>query len=225
MDNETTIESNEENLELYSNEYPFKLSLRIKNFNDDAEYKKFIKSVERLIRSSTEYKEWKGYIIDALGIDSCMITNETMDEVTVEVHHHIPSLYDIVCAVVNEHIDKDKEFCSFDISTKIIELHFQNKIGYVTLIKSMHEKFHNGYLRIPINIVKGDYKYILKKYMKYFDDETVDRLNFKLAINKSNCEWTKNNYEVEDKKADNVKIDAVSDKPITDNLTDLISAT
>ena len=60
--------------------------------------------------------------------------------------------------------------------------------------------------------------------MKYFDDETVDRLNFKLAINKSNCEWAKDNYEIENQQEDKIKIDAISDKPITDNLTDLISS-
>jgi len=62
MDNMADIKSNEANLELYSEEYPFRLPLRIKNFHDDSDYKKFIRSVERMVRNSPEYKEWRNYI-------------------------------------------------------------------------------------------------------------------------------------------------------------------
>ena len=74
------IKSNVENLELYSDTFPFKLPLRIKNFNDEKYFIKFIKKCESGIRGSLEYRHWKDYIIDVLGINKCMITSENTAE-------------------------------------------------------------------------------------------------------------------------------------------------
>jgi len=75
-----------------------------------------------------------------------------------------------------------------------IKLHFMNKIGYVTLIKTMHEKFHNGYLNIPISLVKGDYQFYLNNYSKYLDNDDLEVLNSRLSIQETNCEWSVDNY-------------------------------
>jgi len=191
------IKSNVEKLELYSDIYPFTLSMRFKRFDSESEYRKFVKNVEQLVRRSNEYKLWKNYIIDVLQVNECMVTHESIDEVTIEIHHHIPSLYILVCALVNKYLQEDKEFCSFDIAIEAMELHFKNKIGYVTLLKSMHEKFHNGYLTIPISLVKGDYQYFLANYGKYLDDSDLNILNEKMVITESNCSWSRDNYPSE----------------------------
>jgi hypothetical protein len=193
---EIEVKSNVESLELYSDNYPFSLSLRIANFESESDYKKFVKNCERLIRSAMEYKLWKNYIIDVLQINECMITHEKIDEVTIQVHHHVPSLYILVSALVNKRIENNEKFCTFDIAEEAISLHFQNKIGYITLLTSMHEKFHNGKLGIPISLVKGDYRYFMNNYSKYLDDADLERLEERLAVNESNCTWSKDNYPV-----------------------------
>jgi hypothetical protein len=53
---EEEIKSNVESMEIYSPTHPFRLSLRIKNFEDEKQYKSFIKKCEQLIRNSIEYK-------------------------------------------------------------------------------------------------------------------------------------------------------------------------
>lgn len=190
----TDIQSNVKNLELFSENYPFRLALKIKNFENETAYKKFIVNCESLVRKCSEYKLWKNYIIEVLQINECMITHESIDQVTVDVHHHIPSLYILISALVNKKIETNEEFCSFDIANEAIELHFKNKIGYATLIKSIHEKFHNGYLTIPISFVKGDYKYFLTEYSKYLDEADIDTIQSRLAINEHNCTWAKDDY-------------------------------
>lgn len=195
-DENINIFSNVQNLELYSDSYPFRLSLEISNFENDAEYKKFIGNCEMLTRRCNEYKLWKGYIIDVLGINNCMITHEDINEVSIEVHHHIPTLKCLIRGIVNKKIEKVEKFCSFDVAHEAIKLHFKNKVGYVTLIKSMHEKFHNGYLDIPIEIVRGDYKHFMENYSKYLDQEDLDLINKNLAMTKSNCNWSKEDYPI-----------------------------
>jgi hypothetical protein len=114
--------------------------------------------------------------------------------VHIEIHHHIPSLYTTVMALINKRIENDDEFCTFDICTECIELHFKNKIGYCCLIKSMHEKFHNGFLKIPITLIKGDYQYFIDNYMKYLDDESSEVIRERISITKNNTNWNNDNY-------------------------------
>lgn len=194
IDLNAEVKSNVKDLELYSDTFPFRLSLRIRNFENEADYKKFVKNAEMLIRRCNEYKLWRNYIIDVLQINTCMITNESVDQVTIEVHHHIPSLYTLVCALVNKKIESEEEFCSFDIAQEAIELHFKNKLGYVTLLKSMHEKFHNGFLTIPVNFVKGDYNHFISEYSKYLDEIDIDKIQARLAVNEHNVSWAKDEY-------------------------------
>jgi len=192
----TDIKSNVESLELYSDSHPFSLSLRIKTFENESEYKRFVKNVEMSVRKSIEYKLWRNYVIDVLQVNECMITHESVNEVTIDIHHHIPSLYVLVSALVNEKLEKEEEFCTFDIATKAIELHYQNRLGYITLLKSMHEKFHNGFLKIPINLVRGNYQYFLDHYSKYLDEADLDVIGERLSINEHNCRWSRDNYIV-----------------------------
>jgi hypothetical protein len=188
------VKSNVESLELYSDNYPFSLALRINNFENEAEYKKFVNNCKNMIRKSVEYKLWRKYIVDILGVDKCMITQEHMSQVTIDVHHHVPALATVVKAIVNEKLNEHKNFCTFDICTEVIELHFKNKIGYVTLIESMHEKFHNGYLSIPIELVRGDYQYFINTYSKHLDESDIEEIQARLATKYSDATWSKDNY-------------------------------
>lgn len=196
MTKDTQVKSNVETLELYSDSYPFSLQLRIGNFDGEASYKKFIRNCEMMIRRSIEYKLWRGYIVDILRVNECVITHENMNEVTIEVHHHVPSLFALVKALVNKCIEKGEDFCTFDICTNAIELHFKNKVGYVTLLKSMHEKFHNGRLNIPIGLVKGDYRRFISEYSNFLEEDDLETIQGRLAINETNCTWAKDDYPV-----------------------------
>jgi len=191
---EVEVKSNVETLELYSDNYPFSLSLRINNFESESDYKKYVRNCETGIRRCIEYKLWKRYIIDVLQINECMITHEKISDLTIEVHHHVPSLYVLVAALINRRIENNEEFCTFDICQEAIDLHFQNKIGYVTLIKSMHEKFHNGKLGIPISFVKGDFRWFIQNFRKYIDEVDMETIDDRLATNETNCDWARNEY-------------------------------
>lgn len=189
-----TIKSNVESLELYSDTYPFSLALKINNFQSESEYKKFVRNCEAGIRRCIEYKLWRNYIIDVLQINECMITHEKISDVTIEVHHHLPSLFVMVSALVNRNLEDNIKFCTFDICHEIMELHFQNKLGYVTLLRSMHEKFHNGKLDIPIGFVKGDYRHFMKNYSRYLDDTDLETMESRMVVTESNCSWGKDDY-------------------------------
>lgn len=192
------IQSSAEGLELYSDQYPFRLPLRVRNFESETDYIKFIRNCEKSIRGSIEYKQWRNYIIEVLGVQTCMVTNERMDQCTIEVHHHVPSLFVLVKSITNKWIDEEREFSTFDVALEGIKHHFENKVGYVTLIKSIHEKFHNGFLGIPNTVIKGNYQNFLSEYSSNMDDEDLDVINQRLSVTESNCGWARDNYPGQD---------------------------
>lgn len=173
---------------------PFNLPLRISTFSSEKELDAFIKSVEKTIRHSLEYRYWVEYITDSLGQSECAFTHENINECSIEVHHHPITLYTIVKAVINNYLVHNQEFSSFDIATKVIELHFQNKVGYVVILSDLHKKYHGGFLKIPMELVKGDYKFLIKSYT--FDENEMQRIYELCAVKAEDVsvKWSKNNY-------------------------------
>lgn len=175
--------------------YPAFLSLRINNFHSSKEVIRFSKACEKIIRASLEYRLWKDFVINVLGNDYCFVTHEKQNEVTIEVHHHIPSLFTIVKSIINKNLDNKISFCTFDVALQTIELHYQDKIGYVLLVKTIHEKFHNGFLKIPSSLVRGNYRQFLEEWGRYIDDDHMKTIEERLAVNDSEgYPWMKDHY-------------------------------
>jgi hypothetical protein len=203
MDPRKKIESDEENSELYSDGYPFRLPLRIKNFENETDFIKFSKNCEKLLRGSLEYRLWRSYILDVLQVNTCMITQERMDNCSVEIHHHIPSLFTLMKALVNKKIETEEAFSTFDICQDAIKLHFDNKLGYLVLITSMHEKLHNGYLNVPTRLIRGDFNFFVANYSKYLDESELEAINRRLAVEDLDQNWSVGQYPGFEVKSDN----------------------
>ena len=191
------IKSDVERLEISSENYPFNLPLRISTFEGEKEYIAFVKNCEKAVRGCVEYKLWRNYIRDILQIQTCVLTHERLDQTTVDIHHHLPSLFILIKAIVAKRIEEENPFSTFDIALETIEFHFQNRVGFVPLVSSLHEKFHNGYLKIPIEMVKGDFKYFIDNYFKYLEDEDLDVMNQRIIVKMEDCgdyHWDSSHY-------------------------------
>jgi len=189
INNDIITSSTDEENTIVSSVVTFKLPLRIDDFPTDKEFERFIKSCERIVRMSPEYKLWTSYVRDVLHMECCKITGESINETSVDIHHHPFSLYSIVKGLIYEKLGADEKFCSFDIATECIELHFQMKVPFVSLVSSLHEKFHNGFLKIPMEIVYGKSDYLMDRLFKYLDEEDKATIVERLSINKDNCGW------------------------------------
>lgn len=173
----------------------FSLPLRISSFESEKDYCKYIKTIERMVRSSPEYREWVRYVTVSLGHTVCEFTQESMNECSIEVHHHPITMYTLVSVVINnDFLDNAVEFSSADVVNKVLELHYQNKVGYCVMLSNLHEKYHGGFLDIPMELVHGNYKYILDNYKVPEQDlELIYRL---CAIHSKDVtiNWSKDNY-------------------------------
>jgi len=192
------ISANIEECKLIFDDNPYTLSLRQNGFDDEKEMKKFIKSCEILIRKCPEYKLWTDYIRETLGVFSCDITKEIHNECHCDIHHHPIPLYLIIKCIISEYINKNEYFCSADIMVKTLEVHFKNRIGYISLIRSLHEKFHNGFLQLPMSLVHGNYKSFINDYCGYMEDSEIQIVDNRLSITNENCGfegyWNRNIY-------------------------------
>lgn len=178
-----------ENQEVSCSSFPYTLKLRRSDFDCEKEFGKFIKSCERLIRYSPEYKIWTEFIRESLGYTACQITGEMHSQTGVDIHHHPFTLWSIVKSVINKKIEQNQEFCSYDISAEVIQLHYDLKASFCLLVSSLHQKYHNGYLQLPMSLVRGDYRYLIDNYLKYLDDDDIEGIMSKLSINRENCGW------------------------------------
>lgn len=149
---------------------------------DPREEKKFLQSVKAMVRTSYEYKEWVKFVKFNVGLDKCSFTGERSGEVTVELHHHPISIANIIKTIYDEMTNNINltVISSTDLAKKVIDLHKHNNVGYVLLVTTLHEKFHNGFLHIPMEYVNGNWEYLLNNYD--VNEEIMEVINKYTAI-------------------------------------------
>ena len=155
------------------------------------EYDKFVKRIEKIVRSSLEYKDYIQYLKENVGLDKCVffqnVTNKgnTRGRVSIEMHHEPFTLYDITCVVINKYVKDGLPINDLFIADEIIALHYENKVGLVPLSKTAHQLVHNSdKLVVPLNLCYGSYSEFLSEYDKYIDDDMglYDKLEHKIEV-------------------------------------------
>ena len=183
-----------------ADKFVYELKLRITDIDDPKELKKFIRKCENLIRQSPEYKLFTTYVREVLEVHRCQITGEFHEQTNCDIHHHPFCLYTLVKGIVCKNMETKKEFCSWDVCLEAIELHYGMKAPFCSLVRSLHDKFHNGFMKIPIELVNGDKKFFLDTYGKYLEDDDLSPIYDRLKTNWNNCGWSKDKYWGQDLK-------------------------
>lgn len=129
-------------------------------------YRNFLKNAETRFRASKEYKAYKSYLIESIGIDRCQIFgNVTVDDADIELHHNILGLFDI-CLLISSHVVNTIGYITtFDLIQLLIEEHYNNRVGVTFLSKTAHQIFTedpNAY--IPPDMTFGKWWELLSKY-------------------------------------------------------------
>ena len=129
-------------------------------------FRNFLKNAESRFRASKEYKAYKSYLIESLGIDRCQIFgNVTVEDADIELHHNVLGLFDI-CLLITLHIvNTVGVITTFDLIQLLIQEHNNNRVGVTFLSKTAHQIFTNdpnGY--IPPNMTFGKWWELLSIY-------------------------------------------------------------
>lgn len=160
-------------LESYVKPLDMEYTVRLSSARDK---EKFIKRVEQLVRSSMEYRDYIAYLKDYVDMSHCAffknMENTQGNRVRIEIHHEPFTLFDIVKVVLNKYLAEGIDINEFYIADEVMKLHYENKVGLVPLSKSIHEIVHTtGQIKIPLNLVYGNYKEFLDEYGDYLHNE------------------------------------------------------
>ena len=162
------IESIEMNgqVAIKSENSPFATSFYFDNYYDDKAVKKFIKSCERMIRHSTEYKLYIEQLrsnLSELNRDVVQGNITTLDA-DLEFHHYPFSLYDLIEIYMIKAMLEDRKITTYSVSRAIMDLHYKHHVGLVPLGKTNHELVHDGKLFISENQIFGNFKQFARDY-------------------------------------------------------------
>jgi len=161
-----------------SDESMFPESFYFSKFYEEKAYTKFIKNIERMIRSSKEYKKYIELLrgnIAALNFDN-VLNNITNADAELEFHHYPFTLYELVDLICVDKFLKKEKFTTFSITKEVMQFHYQNMVGLVPLTKTNHELAHNGNLFFSKKQIFGDYNRLVKIFEETLSSEIKEKL-------------------------------------------------
>lgn len=129
-------------------------------------FRSFLKNAEQRFRASKEYKAYKSYLIENIGIDRCQILgNITIDDADIELHHNILGLFDICLLITSHIINTIGIITTFDLIELLIQEHYENRVGITFLSKTAHQLFTNDpNAYIPPEMTFGKWWELLTRY-------------------------------------------------------------
>lgn len=129
-------------------------------------FRNFLKNAETRFRASKEYKAYKSYLIEYLGIDRCQILgNITTEDADIELHHNVLGLFDICLLITTHIINTVGEITTFDLIQLLIQEHFENNVGVTFLSKTVHQVYTNDpNAYIPPEMTFGKWWELLSRY-------------------------------------------------------------
>jgi hypothetical protein len=180
-----------ENITLKNMDGYFQEKFYFQDIYDNKKLQKFIKSVEAQVRTSNEYSNYIGFLVNEIGLDHCAILgNIEKDFATVEMHHYPYTLYDIVYLNISRNIVLNKNFNSFTVVNEVLQDHYNNIIGVTPLAKTVHQLVHAGEIFINLSQVYGDINKFNEKYSFAMTDEMIEKFNQLVAYSAKNLEYS-----------------------------------
>lgn len=127
------------------------------------------KSAESLIRRSSEYSSWVGFLKNDVGLNRCSILGNINDSdgVDIEMHHFPLSLYDICWAISGRQRQEQGRFSSCTIADEALGIHYHWQVGIVPLSKTPHELHHSGTIPLSLDMVWGRWQEFFDQYRQY----------------------------------------------------------
>lgn len=143
---------------------------------------KNLQRIERVIRSSKEYKDYIACTRETDDIKGCsFFTEKNLEECTLEIHHivHLADLVIIAGKKLLKSLPEQDCLLCMDIAKEVLLMHFKDLIPVISLTKTIHELYHAGQYTLPKKSKQlhlGDYKKFLEEYREFLDKEYIKKL-------------------------------------------------
>lgn len=147
--------------------------------DDEKDYIKLIKKIEKIIRTSYEYKNYVKFLKEEIDMNCCsFFKNLSREDISIEIHHSPLTLFELTTIVFSKQIDEvgADNVNIYDVAEEVTKLHYDGLVGLIPLSLTAHQLVHRGDLFIPINCVYGKVKEFYKNYKPYFTEEQIQLL-------------------------------------------------
>ena len=152
---------------------------------------RYIKSIERIVRGSIEYKDYIQFLRENVDMTKCSFFNNVENgpdsrKVKIEIHHDPLTLFNITDTVLNKFITEGIPLNDLYIADEVMECHYLNRVGLIPLSKTIHEMVHKSdKIFIPLHLVYGRYKEFFDTYGEYMSDQLFELLEKKIIQTKA----------------------------------------
>lgn len=162
----------EDNIELQNKTGFFTL----KYYRDQID-NKFLKSAEKMVRTSPEYSKFLGIIKNYVGLNHDVFMAKVNGAIaTIEFHHYPFTLFDMADIVARSMMDKKEKLSTFTLAHRLIDEHFKGNTGLVSLGKTNHKLYHAGKLFIPIDKVIGNVGGFIDDYRDFIYKDQIEKI-------------------------------------------------
>ena len=137
---------------------------------------KVIKRIEKIVRSSIEYKELISFLKEEMDFSHCIfLTNVDYDIAALNFHHDPLRLYDVCDIILNKHEKLYEDVSIFKVAEEVMLVHYKGMIPLIPITFTIHQLVHSDSLFIPIQLINqsafGDYKLFCREYKNYMSDD------------------------------------------------------
>lgn len=141
---------------------------------DDRTRTKFIKTIEKYVRGSYEYKQLIEYLHTQLGMTYDMFFNQVSKEkgkrIGIEIHHLPFTLYDIVNVILRKYEEEEIPLDPYKIAEEVTICHYKGMVTLVPLSVTVHQLYHRGDIFIPVQYMDKGFVRFYQEYKPYMAD-------------------------------------------------------
>ena len=132
-----------------------------------------VKRVERIIRSSSEYRDYIYFMKSNLNVNHCSYYEgySMQNGLTIELHHAPFTLFNITEAVMARSMHDNGYWETFRIAAEVVLLHYEFKVGLTPLNPTAHKLVHSQILKVHPKIVIGDWKTFYGEYQAFLSED------------------------------------------------------
>ena len=156
---------------------------------NEKDFKKYIDDVEKMVRSSREYREAVQYMRKYMDMNTSAfsknINNIESNKIKIELHHTPFTLYDIALAVFNKRSRLGEPLDIELVAKEVAYIHYLLIVGLIPLSKTEHKLVHNQALFVPVDKVLGNYEKFIDMYEKDIPEDAMARYNTYVELTKN----------------------------------------
>lgn len=148
---------------------------------NEKDFKKYIDDIERMVRSSKEYRDYIQYLRNYMDMNASAffanVNNIESTKIKIEIHHTPFTLFDITLTVFNKRSRLQEQLDIEMVAKEVAYLHYFLYVGLIPLSKTEHKLVHTQSLFIPLNLVLGKFDQFIEMYKTDIPEDAMARYN------------------------------------------------